>query len=257
MSDVFTTRCPKCGFASENPDSCDSCGALFSKVRAREAASEVLESGAMDPEFQTEVDFRSTRGVSLWLKVLAVLAAAAAVGYFGWQNFLAKTPPPTVENLLNRHRALVTRARRVLAQELESGNSVSEHRRLYNRALNLSGDLAALPKPTQPGNPSEIARRAALAEANLTLVDLLEKPVTDFEKLIVERQGADPFMDVERKLMIVENPENAGQHGDTMLNAIRLIENQSIRAKRLMDQQQSKVQATGGSPENPATRKSR
>jgi thioredoxin 1 len=37
------TPCPKCGYESSNPEVCDACGAIFSRVRVRQARQEVLD----------------------------------------------------------------------------------------------------------------------------------------------------------------------------------------------------------------------
>lgn len=43
-------------------------------------------------------------------------------------------------------------------------------------------------------------------EANATLIDLLQMSPQEFEQLLLKKQGADPFLEAEKKLQVAENP---------------------------------------------------
>lgn len=89
--------CPKCGYPTKNPEVCESCGALLSRIRGREylsAANEVNEYGEQvsvpqathDPDpFDDSFEYRAPRP---WLPytVLALIAAGAVGGFLFLQK---------------------------------------------------------------------------------------------------------------------------------------------------------------------------
>lgn len=77
-------RCPKCGWQSQNREICDSCGAIFAKVRQREAESDVLESGLLyrhENATYTEPSFLSSYGHILALLLIVGVAIGFGIRY--------------------------------------------------------------------------------------------------------------------------------------------------------------------------------
>lgn len=74
-------RCSKCGMASENEEVCDTCGAVFAKVRARKADEEyagtVSDPTPVSPGQLYAEDAGSPRATKMLLMALAVGAVAA------------------------------------------------------------------------------------------------------------------------------------------------------------------------------------
>lgn len=70
MASNYGIRCPKCDYSSANPDVCDSCGALISRIKARQLAEEA------GPVF---MDRYTGRRGGRWTQVALVATAIVAV----------------------------------------------------------------------------------------------------------------------------------------------------------------------------------
>lgn len=197
-----TYRCPKCGFASTNPEICDACGAVFAKVRERDAAQETYAPSSSYTAYE-DLGAGGSIFSAFWFKFLIFLLVIGGAAYLTTQAFVQTTSSPNLNTLITKHRTLITKARRVIAQELEAKESLAEHKNLYNATLDLAVVLQKLP-PAR--GEEEAARREALMEANATLIDLLQMSPQEFEQLLLKKQGADPFLEAEKKLQFAENP---------------------------------------------------
>ncbi len=78
MASHFGTRCPKCDYSSSNPETCDSCGALISKIKARDRDDE-------DNDYYTPGVNRAGAGSSFTKIMLIAVAVLAVVAFAVFQ----------------------------------------------------------------------------------------------------------------------------------------------------------------------------
>ena len=74
MASHYGTRCPKCDYSSGNPDVCDCCGALISRIKARQ-----LEEDEGPVFTERYVGYRGSRWTQIALVAAAIIAVLAFV----------------------------------------------------------------------------------------------------------------------------------------------------------------------------------
>lgn len=191
MSDTPTIRCPKCGFLSENPEMCDSCGAVFAKIRAREVESEFYRQGDVSPS-PVESDYMAPTGAGKRVFLAALIIALVIGGiWYGYQYFMH--PDKTI---IREHQALIKRARKTLSQDATLRANTSAVTEFRKQTQDLAERIVKLP---QPETGDDKMRRAALVEANTLLDDTF---LMGAERLVSEVRSGDPFLPVEDLLSL-------------------------------------------------------
>src|ERR1043166_1649078 len=142
-----SVRCPKCGFQSSNPEICDACGAVFSKIRAREIESDRfgtdMSSAVAAESFSAPAPIRRSYKAPLQL-LLGLLACAALAGglWYWYQNYTLRD----VDTLVRRHDDLLTRSRLIYASKADAHSKSAALGHCLDTAMRLSGKVAEVPK---------------------------------------------------------------------------------------------------------------
>lgn len=193
MSD-HTYPCPKCGYPSQDPEICDSCGVIYARYGQRDFGFEPPGSANGENSEYLEQEAPARRPFSLFrvIVVCGILIIATLGGFY----FLTPKSPRTPEGLAVQHRILISGAKKVFANpSTPPAKLKASFRRLKDMTLNLMQEIAELPKPR---NEEEEARYKEIQDANGELLALLDSPYEELRTELVA--GRNPFAAAETRL---------------------------------------------------------
>ncbi|MCX7717494.1 MAG: hypothetical protein N2111_03710 [Candidatus Sumerlaeaceae bacterium] len=196
--------CPKCGQPSRNATICEVCGAVFRRVRDREALlascgvskEEAWRMAADDSALEVAASERRRRLMSVAMAIIVVLAMAG-----GASLLLRKGPPKTPQELIERHRAIATEIQDMYNKEMLASAE--------DRLALLRHEVAEMEKTIQglPDGPqSTLAyRKRALGEANALLADAVALSPDGLSQMLA---GPDDRNDVALALERLDDAQN-------------------------------------------------
>lgn len=173
--DVTPNACPKCGYPTRNPEVCEACGALLSRIRGRDYLNAVADEDETDypyseiataPPAELEPDQARTPWLTYTAVALAVAGAGAGYYLLSGQRTLEQTSTETPAE------SSPAMAANVPEEEFERPEPIAERR----EAVPASSSVADVPVvPIEvPQHPPTGGKIAEDAEPVLTWLESLK-----------------------------------------------------------------------------------
>ncbi|MGI8907340.1 MAG: thioredoxin [Candidatus Sumerlaeaceae bacterium] len=140
--EIRETQCPKCGQLSRNPEVCEACGAVLTRMRGRSYAEDLTASDPISRAESREhryTQIAQEKPRRPWLTIGAIAAAAAAAaGGFYYFNLRDTTSPNRVKKAAAATPAHPPQAKQTLTAEEGPSGAITIRARAQSRSAKLT-----------------------------------------------------------------------------------------------------------------------